>query len=331
MFPRPATNRDILALASVPEKFHNALMKVILAGGTGFIGSRLIEALHARGDKTVLLTRDLSAAQRRWDGRVDARLWNGRDPGPWVTAVDGADAVVNLSGENVAGGRWTAERKLALLKSRVDSTRAVVAAIAAAAERPLVLVNASAVGYYGNRPSGDCAEDAPQGSDFLAALCGQWEREARAAEKHEVRVVMTRFAVVLGKEGGALAKMLPAFKLGVGGPLGSGRQPFSWVHADDAVGAILFALDHAELAGPVNVAAPDARTNAEFAKALGRALHRPAFLPAPAFALRLALGEMAGMLLGGQRAVPKKLLAHGYKFLHPTLDGALASLFEQRA
>ncbi len=301
-------------------------MKVVLAGGTGFIGSALIEAMLARGDKVVLLTRDLHAAQLRWDGKVDARLWNARDPGPWVMAVNGADAVVNLAGESVAGARWTPERKLALIKSRIDSTRDIVAAITAATERPLVLVNASAVGYYGEEPEGECAEDAPQGTDFLAALCGQWEREARAAEKLEVRVAMTRFGVVLGKEGGALAKMLTPFKIGVGGPLGSGRQPFPWIHIDDAVGAILFALDNAKLDGPVNVTAPEARTNAEFTKSLGRALRRPVFLPAPAFAVRLALGEMSALLLKGQRATPQKLLACGYAFRHPTLDGALTSL-----
>jgi uncharacterized protein (TIGR01777 family) len=302
-------------------------MKVVLAGGTGFIGSALIEALLERGDKVILLTRNLHAAQLRWGAKVDARLWNARDPGPWIMAVNGADALINLAGESVAGARWTPERKLALIKSRIDSTRDVVAAISAASERPVVLVNASAVGYYGEEPEGECAEDAPQGSDFLAALCGQWEREARAAEKLEVRVVMARFGVVLGKEGGALARMLPPFRLGLGGPLGSGRQPFPWIHIDDAVGAILYAVDDAKLAGPMNVAAPGAKTNAEFTQALGRALHRPAFLPAPAFALRLALGEMSSLLLKGQRATPKKLLERGYKFRHPALDGALSSLF----
>lgn len=303
-------------------------MKVVLAGGTGFIGGGLVEALLRRGDSVVLLTRDLPAAQRRWDGKVDARLWNGRDPGPWVLAVDGADAVVNLAGESVAGGRWSAARKLALIKSRVDTTRALVAAIEQAAEKPLVFVSASAVGYYGENPGRECPEDAPRGTDFLAALCGQWERDARDAEKSEVRIVSARFGVVLGRNGGALAKMLTPFKLGLGGPLGSGRQPFPWVHLDDAVGAILFALDEASVTGPLNVTAPEARTNGEFTRALGRALGRPAFLPAPAFALKLALGEMSSMLLGGQDAPPKKLLARGYAFRHPSLDGALSSLLK---
>lgn len=303
-------------------------MKVVLAGGTGFIGSALVDALLRRGDQVVLLTRDLPAAQRRWDGKVDARLWNGRDPGPWVLAVDGADAVVNLAGDSVAGGRWTPERKLVLIKSRVDTTRALVAALAAANDKPLVFVSASAVGYYGTNPGRECPEDAPRGADFLAALCGQWERDARDAGKSEVRVVSTRFGVVLGKGGGALAKMLTPFKLGIGGPLGTGRQPFPWVHLDDVVGSILFAIDDAAVTGPVNVSAPEAVTNSLFTKALGRALHRPAFLPAPGFALKLALGEMSSMLLGGQNAPPKKLLARGYEFRHPSLDGALADILQ---
>ena len=301
-------------------------MKVVITGGTGFIGTALTSALLARGDKVTLVTRAPVVAQQSWDGRIDARLWNGRDPGPWVMAINGADAVINLAGESVAGGRWSGARKLALVKSRIDSTRAVVKALEAATERPLVFVSASAVGYYGGNPKGDCPEGAPPGSDFLAALCGQWEREAAAGEKFEVRAVMARIGVVLGKSGGAFAKMLTPFKLGLGGPLGSGRQPFPWIHVDDAVGAILHAIEDVGLAGPVNVVAPEPATSATFAKAMGRALHRPAFLPAPAFALRLALGEMSTLLLDGQRAVPKKLLDSGYAFRHPTLDGALKEL-----
>ncbi|MEK7389235.1 MAG: TIGR01777 family oxidoreductase [Elusimicrobiota bacterium] len=297
-------------------------MKVIIAGGTGFIGGAIISALVKRGDAVVLLTRTPAAAQQRWGKEVDARLWNARDPGPWVLTLDGADAVINLVGANVGDGRWTPERKLILIKSRLDATRVLCSAMAAAVKRPGVLINASAVGYYGTSRRGDCPEDAPQGSDFLAALCGQWEREALAAEKLGVRVVLSRFGVVLDPGQGALAKMLPPFRYGLGGRLGSGRQPFAWIHRDDAVASVLFLIE-SSLGGAVNITAPDAKTNAAFSKALGRALRRPALIPVPAFALRLALGEMSGMLLGGQRAVPKKLLDAGYAFSHPELDAAL--------
>lgn len=301
-------------------------MKVVIAGGSGFLGSALVGALLKRGDHVVVLSRDPGTVQRHWDAKVEARLWNGRDPGPWVTAIDGADAVVGLAGESVAGGRWTPARKLALIRSRVDPTRALVKALEAAAEKPMAFVSASAVGYYGGSPQGDCAEDAPQGADFLAALCGQWEREAWSADKLEVRTSMLRFGVILGPEGGALAKMLTPFKFGLGGPLGSGRQPLPWIHRDDAVGAILFAIDEAAISGPVNVVAPGTATSKEFARSLGRALHRPALLPAPGFVLRLGLGEMSTILLDGQRAIPAKLQTAGFKFRHPELDGALADL-----
>lgn len=297
-------------------------MKVLIAGGTGFIGRALADALIARGDEVTIQTRD--AAKTHPGARM--RVWDGKEPGPWTSALDGADAVVNLAGESIAGGRWTPARKLALIRSRVDSTRALVAAVASAPRKPRVLVNASAVGYYGLRPAGDCPEDAPQGADFLAALCGQWEREAAAAEKLGVRVVRARTSLVLGRGGGALEKMRLPFKLGLGGPLGDGTQPFPWIHIEDEVGAILFALDTPSLSGPVNLVAPQAATNAEFTAALGRAFHRPAVLRAPAFALRLALGELAEALLGGQRAVPRKLQEAGYRFKHPALDEALATL-----
>ncbi len=298
-------------------------MRIAIAGGTGFVGGALVDELIARGDKVAVITRTPADAQRRWDGRVEAKLWNGRDPGPWVGAVDGADAVINLAGDSVAGGRWTPERKLVLIRSRVDSTRAVVAAIAAARVKPKVFVSASAVGYYGTSPGVECVESTPQGTDFLAALCGQWEREAAAARPH-CRVVHARLAVVLGKGGGALAKMLTPFKLGLGGPLGSGRQPFPWISLADSAGALAFLASSPKADGPVNLCAPGTPTNAEFTKALGRALRRPAFLPAPAFAVKLALGEMSSMLLEGQDAVPARLPELGYAFRHPTLETALA-------
>lgn len=302
-------------------------MKIILAGGTGFIGGALIDALAARGDEIALLTRDAEAAKARWGGKAAPLAWDGKSPGDWTKAFDGADAVINLSGESIASGRWTAERKLRLIKSRLDSTRALVSAISQAAKRPKALVNASAVGYYGGSPEGPSTESSPQGRDFLAALCGQWEREALAAEPLGVRVVLPRIGVVLGKDGGALKKMSLPFKLFAGGPLGSGLQGFPWIHRDDVVGAILFLIDHDKISGPINLASPGAMNNKEFSAALGRALGRPSWAPAPAFALKLALGEIAEVLLGGQEAPPKKLQDAGYAFKYPNADAALAAIY----
>lgn len=302
-------------------------MNIVIAGGTGFIGGALTEALIARGDKPTLLTRDPEAAEARWGARAAVALWDGRTAEDWTKAVDGADAVVNLAGASVAGGRWTPARKLLLIKSRLDSTRALVSAVSLAGKRPRVFINASAAGYYGEAPEGPVVETSPQGRDFLAALCGQWEREALAAEPLGLRVVLPRFGVVLGKDGGALPRMALPFKLFAGGRLGSGRQGFPWIHRDDAVDGLLFALDREELSGPVNFAAPGTADNREFCAALGRALGRPSWAPAPAIALKLALGEMAGMLLGGQFVKPKKLLDAGYKFKYETADAALAAIY----
>ncbi|MFI5350193.1 MAG: TIGR01777 family oxidoreductase [Elusimicrobiota bacterium] len=304
-------------------------MNIVLAGGTGFIGGAVTDALVARGDKPTLLTRDPEAAQARWSGKAAVALWDGRTSEDWTKTLDGADAVINLSGAGIADGRWTPARKLVLIKSRIDSTRALVSAVSRAAKRPKVFVNASAVGFYGESPEGASTEESAQGRDFLAALCGQWEREALAAEPLGLRVVLARFGVVLEEGGGALAKMALPFKLFAGGPLGTGRQGFPWIHRDDVVGGILFALNHEKLTGAVNFAAPGALNNREFSSALGRALGRPSWAPAPAFALKLALGEMAGMLLGGQIATPKKLLAAGYKFKYGTAEAALNAIYQK--
>lgn len=279
-------------------------MKIAVSGSTGFIGKALTAALSARGDVVAAVGRRTSRAER------DA-------------AVDGAAAVINLAGENIAAGRWTAARKRAVLESRVGMTRALVESMARAAVKPGVLVNASAVGYYGVAPDGVQDEGAPMGTGFLAEVCAAWEAEARRAEALGARVALARLGVVLGRGGGALPKMALPFKLFAGGPVGSGEQPVPWVHLDDAVGALLFAAQTPGLAGPINVVSPECPRQRDFAKALGRALHRPSWAPAPAFALRLALGEMADMLLGGQRAEPRKLAAAGYRFKKPGLDEAL--------
>jgi len=276
-------------------------MWVVVAGASGLIGTHLLEAIRARGDEAIALPRFGTA--------------------PW--SVEGADAVVNLAGASVAGKRWTPAWKAEIEESRVRSTRAVVEAIARAARKPKVLVNASAVGYYGGRDDELLEESASPGADFLANVVRQWEAEAQRAS---VRSVQVRTGIVLSKRGGAMEKMLPPFKAFVGGPIGSGKQWFPWIHIADEVGAILWCLDR-ELTGPVNLVAPGIVTMKDFAKALGRALHRPAWAPVPAAPLKLLLGEFAGSLLEGQRAVPKKLLDSGFRFRFPDLDPALRDLF----
>ena len=276
-------------------------MRVVVSGASGLIGTHLQEALRARGDEPIALPRFGTA--------------------PW--SVEGADAVVNLAGASVAGKRWTPAWKAEIEESRVRSTRSVVEAIVRAARKPKVLVNASAVGYYGGRDDELLDETASPGADFLANVVRQWEAEAQRAS---VRSVQVRTGIVLSKRGGAMEKMLPPFKAFVGGPIGSGKQWFPWIHIADEVGAILWCIDR-ELTGPVNLVAPGIVTMKDFAKALGRALHRPAWAPVPAAPLKLLLGEFAGSLLEGQRAVPKKLLDSGFRFRFPDLDPALRDLF----
>lgn len=296
-------------------------MNLIVAGGTGFIGKALCDALLAERHAVTVLTRSIE--ERRRDAvSSNAVSWNGRTVGAWQALIDGCDAVINLAGENIAEGRWSEARKKRLVDSRLESTRALVTAIQNSARKPKLLLNASAIGIYGDRGEEPVDEGSAPGSDFLARLCADWESEARRAESAGCRVALLRTGIVLGPGGGALAKMLPPFKLGLGGPLGSGRQWMSWISLDDEVGLIIHALQ-GSLSGPINLVAPAPARNADFAKALGRALHRPAVLPAPAFALKLALGEMSELLLGGQKVVPKKALESGYRFQHPTLESAL--------
>jgi uncharacterized protein (TIGR01777 family) len=278
-------------------------MRVAVTGASGLIGTRLSSALRARGDEVVGISL--------------------RSGPPSTEALAGCDAVVHLAGEEVAQ-RWTDKARERIRASRVEGTRGLVAALAAAEPRPRVLVSASAVGYYGHRGDERLDEDAAPGDDFLAQVCVGWEREARAAVEHGVRVVNVRTGVVLSKSGGALAKMLPPFRLGVGGPVAGGRQYLPWIHIDDLVGIYLAAVDNEDWTGPVNAAAPEPVTNAEFSKALGRALHRPAIAPVPALAIRLLYGDMAEIVTEGQRAIPARALQLGYTYAHPDLDEALA-------
>ena len=302
-------------------------MHVVIAGGTGLIGRALAAACLARGDTVSVLTRRPDAPVKGALRRAAKVLWTPNDPNALARHLRTADVVVNLIGENLAVGRWTAARKRALYASRVESGRALTAAIRLAQPRPKVLLQASAVGYYGDRGDALVGEDTPPGDDFLARLCVDWEASTAPVEALGVRRVVLRTGVVLTREGGALPRLLLPVRLGVGGPLGSGRQWMPWIHMEDEVGAMLFLMAHDEATGPFNLTAPQPVTNAQLVRALAQRLHRPAFLPVPAFALRLLLGEMSTVLLASQRVLPNRLLSLGYAFRYPTLDAALDALF----
>jgi uncharacterized protein len=296
-------------------------MNVTITGATGLIGAGIVRALQARGDAVTVLTRDPDRARRAL-GDVEAHAWSLLDEPAPAAALAGRDAVVHLAGENVAQ-RWTDASRRTIRASREIGTRNLVAGLAAIEDRPGVLVSASAVGYYGARGDEPITEDAAAGDDFLAQVCAAWEREAAAAREHGLRVATMRTAVVLDKEGGALAKMLPFFRLGIGGPVAGGRQYIPWIHAEDVVGVYLAAVDGADWQGPINAAAPEPAPNRDFSRALGRALHRPAFAPIPGLAVRLLYGDMAEIVTTGQRAVPMRALELGYAFRHTDLEQAL--------
>lgn len=294
-------------------------MRIVIAGGSGFLGEPLVRRLLARGDRVAVLSRNPSKVQV---GR--GVQWDGRTQGPWKEEVANADAVVNLAGENVGEGRWTGERKRQLVSSRIDATSAIVQALRSAPLRPRTLLNASAVGYYGVRADEVLDETAPRGEGFLAELVEKWEAATHPAQD-VARVVLLRFGVVLAADGGALQKMMMPFKLGAGGPVGTGRQWMSWIDRDDAVRMAEWAIDRSEVRGVYNATGPEPVRNRDFTQALGRAMHRPAFMPAPAFALRIAFGQMADeVLLGGQRVVPKRADLEGFLFDTRTIEQSLA-------
>ncbi len=301
-------------------------MNVIITGGTGLIGRALAADLLKEGHEVIVLSRRPEAYVGRVPAGVRLERWDGRTAEGWGHLVEGADAIVNLAGENIAAGRWTAERKRRIRESRVHAGEAVTAAVLAAREKPRVVIQASAVGYYGPHGDEEVDEDTPPGNDFLARVAVDWEASTAPVEEHGVRRVIIRTGIVLTPEGGALARMLLPFRLGLGGPLGSGRQWFPWIHIADEVGAIRFLMENEATQGPYNLTAPNPVRQREFARALGRVLRRPAFLPVPAFALRLLFGEMADVLLTGQRAVPRRLLEAGYTFRFPDLEPALEDL-----
>jgi uncharacterized protein (TIGR01777 family) len=301
-------------------------MRVIVSGGSGLIGRALVEELVAGGYEAVVLSRSPEKVGNLPEG-ARAVAWDGESATGWGDLADGAAAVVNLAGASVADGRWTARRKVVLRSSRVDSTQAVTAAIRQAENRPRVLLQASAVGFYGADSGSEVRlENDPPGDDFLARLAVEWEEASREVEELGVRRVLLRTGVVLARNEGALPKLALPFKLGVGGPVGSGEQYFPWIHLADEIGAIRFLLEHETARGAFNLVAPNPVSNRELAKVLGRVLHRPSFVPTPALALRLALGEQAEMILGGQRAMPRGLEELGYEFQFPQVEGALEDL-----
>src|SRR5262245_28244511 len=302
-------------------------MRTVIAGGTGFLGRALARALVTAGHDVVALTRRAPAGPSA-NGR--GVLWRpDGQAGDWAREIDGATAVVNLAGESIAARRWSTEQKQRILDSRVRATRSLVTAVRQVAQPPRVFVSGSAVGYYGPRGDETVTEANAPGNDFLARVCTEWEAEARAAEPL-TRVVYLRTGLVLDRHEGALPQMLPPFWVGAGGPVGSGRQYWPWIHLQDWVELTRFVIQTPAVAGALNATAPAPVSNAEFAAALGRVLGRPAFLRAPGFALKLVLGEMAGpLLLSGQRAVPAKAEAVGVTFTYRRLDDAVRAIFNR--
>jgi uncharacterized protein (TIGR01777 family) len=297
-------------------------MKVVVSGGTGFVGRHLTTALLHRGDRVVVLGR---SARDDSDGHPGLTLLaaDTTQGGDWQRQLIDADAVVNLTGVSIFK-RWTKAYKRQIRDSRILTTQQLVDGLPR--ERPITLVSTSAIGFYGSQGEHSLDETSAPGDDFLARLSVDWEAAAEKADQKGARVVLARFGVVLGKGGGAMGQMLPAFRFFLGGPMGDGLQWFSWIHMTDLVRGLLFALDTPDLKGPVNYTAPNPVRNIDFAKALGAALHRPAGMPAPATMLRLMLGEFAGTLLASQRVLPEKLTASAFTFEYPTIESALAEI-----
>lgn len=304
-------------------------MKIVVAGGTGLIGRALLRELEKREHKIVVLTRNIYAVKYLESDFVKLLKWDARTLDSWMKCFEWADAVINLVGEPLAEKRWTLEQKEKIAGSRVEATKAIVGAIEKAKEKPTVLINASAVGYYGHIETGDIIESFPKGKGFLSDTCYRWEKIANEATNFGTRVVLLRTGMVLAKRGSALKKMILPFMFYIGGVLGSGKQWVSWIHRDDVVKIILFALENKNISGPLNVTAPEPVLMKDFCKLLGKVLERSCWVPVPEFALKMLMGEMAEIVLTGQKAVPKKLLDAGYHFQYSTIEEALEAVFNK--
>ncbi|MEH2268574.1 MAG: TIGR01777 family oxidoreductase [Nostoc sp.] len=304
-------------------------MKFAITGATGFVGSLLVQRLQGKGHKIVVLTRNTAFAQKVFPSEAFANVeivaYTPNVSGSWQSVIANCDGVVNLAGEPIGEGRWTPERKQEILNSRKLGTQKIVEAIANANPKPTVLINASAIGYYGTSETATYDETSLSGNDFLAQVCQAWEAEARKVKDAGVRLVILRFGIVLGN-GGALGKMIPPFKLFAGGPIGSGRQWFSWIHVDDLVNLILQALTKPEIEGVYNATAPNPVRMADLSQTLGQVMNRPSWLPVPAFAIEALLGDGAIVVLEGQQVIPKRTLETGFEYKYPNLQSALTQI-----
>jgi len=303
-------------------------MKILIIGGTGFVGTHLTSRFIKDGNGVTILTRSRKGPEKGPEG-ISYLQGDPTQKGPWQEAIENHEVIINLAGASIFS-RWTDEQKKAIRDSRVSTTFNIVEGIPSHPEKKITLFSTSAVGYYGFCGDEELVEDSPPGNDFLSRLAVEWEGEALKVKEKGARVVITRFGIVLGEKGGALSQMIPLFKKYIGGPIGSGKQWFSWIYIQDLAEAFVFLMQHPEIAGPVNVCSPNPVRNKELAKALGKALHRPSFIPAPGFMVKWVLGEFGSVILKGQRVIPRRLLDNGFVFQYPEIDQALQSIMGQQ-